>query len=143
MSSLGLDVELAKMNASHFKFRNDHEKMMAMISIQFNTMLALRSFGVDIGSALKLPPKKPLVLDIKPLEQSTPLSVSLGKSSVHKVSQREELLAVSTSEIATRLRIAQLSPEKYAYNKSKMIEALLHTEKNRIAELFRRKRATP
>ena len=143
MSSLGLDAELEKMNESKFKFRNDHEKMMAMISIHFNTMISMRSFGVDIGTALKATPKKPLIVDIRPLSRGvyTPSS-SVGPTSLTpKLSQREELLGASVSEIATRLRGAHLSPEKFAYNKSKMIEALLHTEKNRISELFRRKRA--
>lgn len=101
------------MKIGDFKYRNDHEKSMAMISIMYNTMLSLRSFGVNIPTAIPIvkPP-----LDLVPLaasrgkfaqytKYSSPLETNhfisfhyclSGNSSPDRKSQRDGLLQSST-----------------------------------------------
>jgi len=145
LSSMALNVELEKMSIDQFKYRNDHEKVMGIISIRFNTMLDQRCFGVNIPSPQSSSGKDGSV-DETHMRIDVPVSVALEHSEIHSPSsspitqdKRKQLETLNTTEIAVELRKCNLSPEKFCYNKMKMVHALLATEENRITSLFQKK----
>ena len=138
MSSRGLDVEVNKHGLGDYRYRNDHEKIMAMISAKYNTIANLRSSGVVAPSS----------------QTGLSRSFSSSNGSINHdfkgkttgVSQNPEndkmgrdFEAASTSQIATKLRMHKISPEKFAYNRELMLQALMKTDQNKIAGLFKKK----
>ena len=145
LSSMALDVELEKMSIDQFQFRNDHEKVMGILSIRFNTMLDLRCFGVNIPTPQSSSTKDGSV-DETHMRIEVPVSVALGHSEIHSPTsspiihdKRKQLETLNTTEIAVELRKCNLSPEKFGFNKIKMVNALLTTEENKITSLFQKK----
>ena len=133
------------MSIDQFKYRNDHEKVMGIISIRFNTMLDQRCFGVNIPSPQSSSGKDGSV-DETHMRIDVPVSVALEHSEIHSPSsspitqdKRKQLETLNTTEIAVELRKCNLSPEKFCYNRMKMVHALLATEENRITSLFQKK----
>ena len=112
--------------------------------MRFNTMLDQRCFGVNIPTAQTSSINDTAIE--KGIKVEIPASAILENpeahspnSSMHKQHDKRQLETMNTTEIATKLRMCNLSPEKYNYNKFKMVNALLATDENKIASLFQKK----
>ena len=113
-------------------------------SVKFNSISDVRSCGVGVAARAPVDsslPEAGVGLVEKKNRASCHDSFSVPSSTSSSLAnKRKELLCASVSEIATRLRMMNMSPEKFAYNKSMMVNALLSNEQSRIASLFDKKR---